>query len=195
MIVLAGPSGSGKSRLADRLGQPILRLDDFYRDGEDPMLPRHGAHADWESPAAWHGDRALDAILRLCAGEQIDVPIYSMAANRAVGSRPMSLDGAPFLVVEGLFTSEVVAPIRVAGLLAAAVVLRNNPLLTFVRRMRRDFADGRKPPRDIVRIGVGKLARERSVVRALVAAGGTPMSNPRAMRYLGQLITSASVKW
>lgn len=156
-------------------------------------MPRHGTHVNWESPAAWHRDRAVDAILRLCAGETVDVPIYSMAANRAVGSRPMSLAGTRFLVVEGLFTSEVVAPVRSAGLLAAAVVLRNNPLLTFVRRMRRDFADGRKPPRDIVRIGVGKLVHERSVVRSLVAAGGTPMSNPRAMRYLCQAVSTPAV--
>ena len=40
MIVLAGPSGWGKSHLADRLGLPILRLDDFYKDGDDPTLPR-----------------------------------------------------------------------------------------------------------------------------------------------------------
>ena len=40
MVVLAGPSGAGKSRLAERLGLPVLRLDDFYKDGDDPSLPR-----------------------------------------------------------------------------------------------------------------------------------------------------------
>ena len=58
VIVLAGPSGSGKSRLAARLGLPVLRLDDFYKDGDDPTLPRieHGANAgmvDWDHPASW----------------------------------------------------------------------------------------------------------------------------------------------
>ena len=40
----AGPSGAGKSRLAARLqgahGWPIVRLDDFYRDEDDPAMPR-----------------------------------------------------------------------------------------------------------------------------------------------------------
>lgn len=48
VVVLAGPSGAGKSRSAERLGLPILRLDDFYKDGDDPTLPRiaHGANAE-----------------------------------------------------------------------------------------------------------------------------------------------------
>ncbi|MCW2867158.1 MAG: uridine kinase, partial [Marmoricola sp.] len=40
VIVLAGPSGAGKSRLAHRLGLPEVRLDDFYKPGDDPTLPR-----------------------------------------------------------------------------------------------------------------------------------------------------------
>lgn len=46
VIVLAGPSGSGKSRLAERLGLRTLRLDDFYRDGDDPALPTIGSGAN-----------------------------------------------------------------------------------------------------------------------------------------------------
>ena len=43
VVILAGPSGSGRSRLAACLhrahGWPVVRLDDFYRDGADPSLP------------------------------------------------------------------------------------------------------------------------------------------------------------
>jgi len=39
VVVLAGPSGIGKSRLAALSGLPVLRLDDFYRSGDDPALP------------------------------------------------------------------------------------------------------------------------------------------------------------
>ena len=34
------PRASGKSRLAAATGLPVLRLDDFYRSGDDPALPR-----------------------------------------------------------------------------------------------------------------------------------------------------------
>ncbi|MHA7126763.1 AAA family ATPase [Janibacter indicus] len=43
VVVLAGPSGSGKSRLAARLhrahGWPVVRLDDFYKDLDAPTCP------------------------------------------------------------------------------------------------------------------------------------------------------------
>lgn len=40
VIVLAGPSGQVKSRLSDRIGLPVLRLDDFYKSTGDPTLPK-----------------------------------------------------------------------------------------------------------------------------------------------------------
>ena len=36
VVIVAGPSGSGKSHLGERLGWTVLRLDDFYREGDDP---------------------------------------------------------------------------------------------------------------------------------------------------------------
>ena len=36
VILLTGPSGSGKTSLLRRVGAHRLRLDDFYRDGDEP---------------------------------------------------------------------------------------------------------------------------------------------------------------
>ncbi|HTJ69053.1 MAG TPA: hypothetical protein VL551_16075, partial [Actinospica sp.] len=75
VIVVAGPSGSGKSRLCTRLreghGVPVVNLDDFYKDGDDPTLPSldlgGGAPiVDWDSPESWHREDALRALERLC---------------------------------------------------------------------------------------------------------------------------------
>ena len=46
VVLLAGPSGSGKSRVARLAGRPQLALDDFYRDLDHPGLPA-GAAASW----------------------------------------------------------------------------------------------------------------------------------------------------
>ena len=117
VVVLAGPSGAGKSRLAERLGLPVLRLDDFYKDGDDPSLPRItvGANAglvDWDDPASWHEQDALEALRRLCATGRCDVPVYEIAKNGRVGSRPVDLGGSPLFVAEGIFAPEVVGTFR-----------------------------------------------------------------------------------
>ena len=39
VVLLCGPSGSGKSLLAALSGLPVLRLDDFYKEAGDPTLP------------------------------------------------------------------------------------------------------------------------------------------------------------
>ncbi|MEO5939667.1 MAG: ATP-binding protein, partial [Nocardioides sp.] len=117
VIVLAGPSGAGKSRLAERLGLPILRLDDFYKDGDDPTLPRItvGANAglvDWDDPASWHEQDALTALRELCTTGCSEVPVYEIAANGRNGSRAVELGGRTLFVAEGIFAPEVVAACR-----------------------------------------------------------------------------------
>lgn len=60
VLLLAGPSGAGKSRLAQRLrrrhGLPVVELDDFYLEVDDPRLPgTPGNPTDWDDVlvAAW----------------------------------------------------------------------------------------------------------------------------------------------
>ena len=73
VVVLAGPSGAGKSRLAARLsgahGWPIVRLDDFYRDEDDPQMPRSAELGiiDWDHPDSWNRAAALEALSLLVA--------------------------------------------------------------------------------------------------------------------------------
>ncbi|PKH43472.1 uridine kinase [Nocardioides alpinus] len=176
VVVLAGPSGAGKSRLAERLGFPVLRLDDFYKDGDDPTLPRitHGANAglvDWDDPASWHREDALAALRELCATGRSEVPVYEIAQNGRCGSRAVDLGGSTHFVAEGIFAPEVVAACREEGMLEAAYCITQHPLVTFWRRLTRDLREHRKPPLMLMRRGVALMRDQQQVVGRAVRQG------------------------
>lgn len=189
MVVLAGPSGAGKSRLAERLGLPLLRLDDFYRSGEDPLLPRIAAGpdaglVDWDHPGSWLRDEALVALTSLCREGSVDVPVYSIAGNGRTGTQHLDLAGSPLVVVEGIFAPEVVPALRDDGLLAAAYCLRQHPVVTFWRRLARDLREHRKPPPVLLRRGLALLRDQRRVVEHATALGCTPATPDEAYAAL-----------
>ena len=176
VIVLAGPSGAGKSRLAERLGLPVLRLDDFYKDGDDPGLPiiTTGANAglvDWDDPDSWLLDDALAALAQLCREGRAEVPVYEIAQNGRSGSQPLDLAGSRLFVAEGIFAPEIVPACRRAGLLEAAYCITQRPAVTFWRRLTRDLRERRKSPLVLVRRGLALMRDQRRVVAHAVDLG------------------------
>jgi uridine kinase len=181
VIVLAGPSGAGKSRLAERLGLPVLRLDDFYKSGDDPTLPTitSGANAgltDWDHPDSWLLEDALAALAQLCREGSSEVPVYEIARNDRRGSQVLDLEGSPWFVAEGIFAPEVVEGCSDRGLLAAAYCVRQHQLVTFWRRLTRDLRERRKPPLVLLRRGWALLRDQDRVVAHAVARGCRPMT-------------------
>ena len=192
MIVLAGPSGAGKSRLAERLGLPVLRLDDFYKSGDDPTLPQitSGANAgmtDWDHPDSWLLDDALDTLAQLCRDGSAEVPVYEIARNGRCGSHVLDLDGSPYFVAEGIFAPEVVAGCAERGLLAAAYCVRQHRLVTFWRRLTRDLRERRKPPLVLLRRGWALLRDQDRVVAHAVARGCRPVTPDEAYAEVERL--------
>jgi len=185
VIVLAGPSGSGKTRLCARLGLPVLTLDDFYKDGDDPTLPvidlAGGAPiVDWDSPGSWRAADAMAAIEDLCASGRADVPTYDIARSRRTGHRVLELGAARCFVAEGIFAQEIVGECRRRGLLAEAICLTQHPVVTFVRRLSRDLREHRKPPLVLVRRGLHLLREQRRVVAHAEALGCRALHPERA---------------
>lgn len=181
VIVVSGPSGSGKSRLARLLaatqGWPFVNLDDFYHDADAPNLPRFASgEIDWDDARTWNAAGAAEALETLCRTGGVDAPIYSIAESRAHGTHHVTLGAAPFVIAEGIFAPHVIAPLAQRGLLEDAWCLRRNRTVTATRRLVRDLAERRKPPLVLVRRGARLWRDEPELIRVHTARGAQPLS-------------------
>lgn len=192
-MLLAGPSGSGKSTLATHLGWPVLRLDDFYREGADPLLPRDEAgRVDWDHEESWNTADALAAVIELAATGAVAAPVYSFGEDRRVGCHRVELGDSPLFFAEGLFADRLVTGCRDAGILADALVLAPSATVTFVRRFVRDVAEARKPVPTLLRRGLRLWREQPAVVRRCLNAGMRRTTTDRAAAELAEITVTAA---
>ncbi|MGW7451742.1 uridine kinase family protein [Streptomyces sp. NPDC054787] len=194
VVLLTGPSGSGKSSLAARSGLPVLRLDDFYKEGDDPTLPtvEGSSDIDWDSPASWDADVAVAAIAELCRTGRTEVPVYDIATSSRTGTEALDITRTPrtpLFIAEGIFAADIVARCRELGLLADAICLRGRPSTTFRRRLARDLREGRKSVPFLLRRGWRLMCAERGIVARHVALGAHACGRDEA---LGRLAAAAA---
>lgn len=113
-MLLCGPSGSGKSLLSARSGLPVLRLDDFYKEGDDPTLPlvAGSSDIDWDHPASWDADTAVAAIVDLCRTGRTKIPVYDISLSARTGEEAVDMGRTPLFIAEGIFAAEIVTRCR-----------------------------------------------------------------------------------
>ena len=92
LLLVAGPSGSGKSRLtrlAAADGRAVaLSLDDFYFDADHPGLPTTPLGIpDWDDPACWDLPLAVATLRALLDDGEAELPVYDISLSRRVGTR------------------------------------------------------------------------------------------------------------
>ena len=206
VILLAGPSGSGKTSLLRRVGAKRLKLDDFYRDGDEAGMPLVGggitggagwqeamSRIDWDHPDSWDAERAMRAILDLCAVGRTEVPIYSIPDNAVVGRAGLDIGRAHAFVAEGIFAAELIDRCRAEGVLAAALVLRRPRPATWWFRLRRDLAERRKPPAVLLRRGLRLALEEPERIQDWMERGCRAVSRRQCEAAIAEHIGSSAV--
>ncbi len=185
-MLLCGPSGSGKSLLSARSGLPVLRLDDFYREGTDPTLPlvAGSSDIDWDHPDSWDADTAVAAIVDLCRTGRTHIPVYDISLSARTGEEAVDLGRTPLFIAEGIFAAEIVTRCRELGVLADALCLSRGPVRTFRRRFLRDLREGRKSVPFLLRRGWRLMRLERSIVARQTALGAHPCDKDEALARL-----------
>ncbi|WUH02278.1 uridine kinase [Streptomyces violaceus] len=191
VVLLCGPSGSGKSLLAARSGLPVLRLDDFYKEGDDPTLPlvEGSSDIDWDHPDSWDADTAVTAITELCRTGRTAVPVYDISLSARTGEKTVEIGRTPLFLAEGIFAAEIVTRCRELGVLADALCLSRGPVKTFRRRFLRDLKEGRKSVPFLLRRGWRLMRQERSIVARQTALGAYACDRDEAM---GRLAAAAA---
>lgn len=181
LILVAGPSGSGKSRLSGQTDVPQVQLDDFYFDDDHPDLPvtelPGGTRIiDWDDRRSWNLEAAVTALEEICRTGRATLPRYEISSNRAVGTHDFELGDATAVIGEGIFAIDLLEPCRTAGLDVVAIWLDRPRWFNFARRLQRDLRQRRKAPGVLVRRGFALARHEPELRRSALARGFTPYS-------------------
>lgn len=111
LVLISGPSSSGKTTFAKRLGiqlrivglNPVLlSLDDYFVDREQTPRDANGDY-DYETIDALDLKTFNENLERLFAGESVEIPRYDfISGHRQWHEAPLRLDDRSVLVVEGI---------------------------------------------------------------------------------------------
>eukprot|EP00299_Pterocystis_sp_00344_P011468 c5356_g1_i2.p1 GENE.c5356_g1_i2~~c5356_g1_i2.p1 ORF type:complete len:642 (+),score=170.83 c5356_g1_i2:34-1959(+) len=114
MVLISGPSSSGKTTFASKLSIHLqilgvrtvaLSIDDYYRAHNDPAYPRDSrGNLDYECIDALRLDLLNEHLVKLFKGEEVETPVFDfkISAPKPTGVKRQLTKGA-VLICEGIF--------------------------------------------------------------------------------------------
>eukprot|EP00301_Raphidiophrys_heterophryoidea_P001397 c10676_g1_i1.p1 GENE.c10676_g1_i1~~c10676_g1_i1.p1 ORF type:complete len:619 (+),score=174.98 c10676_g1_i1:110-1858(+) len=188
IVLIAGPSSSGKTTFASKLSvhleilglHPIaLSVDDYYKPQDDPTYPRDssGKH-DFEHVDAIRTDLLNDHLTKLFAGEEVEVPRFDFKAGQPKPNGvPTRLGKGGVIIAEGIFclneklTSRIPAEQKFKVYISPMSQLNvdeqsffSNQMIRVIRRISRDYMSrGRNAEQTIQKWHSVRAGEERNI--------------------------------
>ena len=168
IVLISGPSSSGKTTFAKRLGiqlsilgmRPVLvSLDDYFVDREKTPLDEDGEY-DYEALEAIDVGRFNDDLAALLAGREVGMPRYNFITGKSEPNhRTLRMDERSVLLIEGIhglnsalseeIPSELKYRVYVSALTQLNLDGHNRIRTTDVRLLRRMVRDARTRHTDV----------------------------------------------
>jgi len=111
MVIIAGPSSSGKTTTTIKLGERLARhdmhlvtlnVDNYFFDLEMHPKDEFGDY-DFETPQALDLDLINEHLTRLFAGEEVKIPFYDFkTGTRQLDQTPMKLASNEIILIDSL---------------------------------------------------------------------------------------------
>ena len=114
IILIAGPSSSGKTTFSKRLSVQLLangfspfplEMDNYFVDREATPKDANGQF-DFESLGAMNTSLLSDHLKRLIAGEEVELPKYNFREGKSEKGDTVKLTKDQILILEGIHGSE-----------------------------------------------------------------------------------------
>jgi len=143
LIGVAGGTASGKTILADRIGEElgtrriaIIKQDSYYRALNDlPFEERQKQNFD--HPDAFDKELLVTHLRRLLEGSEIGMPVYDFKRHRRL-KKTISVSGCQIIILEGILILD--DPV-LRALMDIKVYIDTDSDIRLLRRIRRDVSE------------------------------------------------------
>jgi len=111
-IFIAGGSCSGKTTLAGELKNhlptsSVINMDDYFRNIDDPDLPRENGIKSFDNPGSYHLSELIDHLKKFNQRLSILTPTYDVKTNQRTVGKKM-VQASNIVIVDGLFAIDLV---------------------------------------------------------------------------------------